>query len=382
MSISSFEPLGGDTVYGSLYGKGTIIMAVNVRYTGGIARGIMRAAKDTDSPVIFEIARSESDLSGGYTGMTPRDYHDEIVKAATEVGYEFYVVHADHISIKKGNEEDLGRTRELMAHQIEAGYTSFAIDASHLFDLKGRDLKEELRENIRCTTEMALFIKERMGSKGFGLEVEVGEIGKTDASGRVLTSPEEAVTFIRSLKENGVDPHLLAIANGSAHGNTFDEKGKLLPQVSIDLVRTKEVISAIRRADLKVGIAQHGITGTPRDQIALHFPKGDILKGNVGTHWQNIFFDTIKVYEPDLYRDMQEWTTATYSAKEQGKAPELVFGKHCKNVFKPFRDRARRIGKDTEAALEAMAYAEALVYFKAFSSYGTAKYVREALGKE
>lgn len=382
MSISHFEPLSGDIVYGSLYGKGSIIMAVNVRYTRGIARGIMRAAKDTGSPIVFELARSESDLSGGYTGMTPKDYHDEIVKAASEVGHDIYVVHADHISIKKGDEDDLKRTKELIAHQIGAGYTSFAIDASHLFDLKGRDLKEELRDNIRCTTEVARFIKDRMGSRGFGLEVEVGEIGKTDASGRVLTSPDEAVTFLRSLKENGVDPHLLAIANGSAHGNTFDEKGKLLPQVSIDLVRTREVITAIKGADLKVGIAQHGITGTPRDQIAEHFPKGDILKGNVGTHWQNIFFDTIKVYEPELYRDMQEWTIGTYSPKEPGKAPELVFGKHCKNVFKPFRDKARRIGKDTEAALEAMAYAEAQVYFKAFSSFGTAKFVRDALGKE
>jgi fructose-bisphosphate aldolase class II len=291
-------------------------------------------------------------------------------------------VHADHISIKKGDEEDLRRTRELISHQVDSGYTSFAIDASHLFDLKGRDLKEELRENIRCTTEMARFIKERMGRKRFGLEVEVGEIGKTDASGRVLTSPEEAVTFLTSLKANGIDPNLLAIANGSAHGNTFDENGKLLPQVSIDLVRTRDVISAIKASGLKVGIAQHGITGTPRDLIAQHFPKGDILKGNVGTHWQNIFFDTVKVFEPDLYRDMQEWTVSTYSAKEQGKAPDLVFGKHCKNVFKPFKDRAQRIGKDTEEALEAMAYAEALVYFKAFSSSGTAKYVRETLAKE
>jgi fructose-bisphosphate aldolase class II len=314
--------------------------------------------------------------------MTPADYYEEIVKAAHEIGHDVYVVHADHISIKKGDEEDLRRTRELIGHQVDSGYTSFAIDASHLFDLKGQDLKEELRENIRCTTEMACFIKERMGRKRFGLEVEVGEIGKTDASGRVLTSPEEAVTFLTSLKANGIDPNLLAIANGSAHGNTFDENGKLLPQVSIDLVRTRDVISAIKASGLKVGIAQHGITGTPRDLIAQHFPKGDILKGNVGTHWQNIFFDTVKVFEPDLYRDMQEWTVSTYSAKEQGKTPDLVFGKHCKNVFKPFKDRAQRIGKDTEEALEAMAYAEALVYFKAFSSSGTAKYVRETLAKE
>jgi hypothetical protein len=31
------------------------------------------------------------------------------------------------------------------------------------------------------------------------LEVEVGEIGKTDPSGRVLTRPDEATTFLKAL---------------------------------------------------------------------------------------------------------------------------------------------------------------------------------------
>ena len=61
-----------------------------------------------------------------------------------------------------------------------------------------------------------------------------------------------------------------------------------------------------------MGIAQHGITGTPRDLINLHFPKGDIIKGNVGTFWQDVVFDILKVYEPALYRDIQNWTLNKY----------------------------------------------------------------------
>jgi len=376
------KPVAGNKVFEALDGEKTIVMAANVRMPRGIAKGIMRAARDADSVVMFEIARSESDLSGGYTGMTPKDYYDEILAAAHEIDFDMFVVHADHISIKKGDEEELESTRQLIKAQIDAGYTSFAIDASHLFDFKGRGLREELAENIRCTTEMALFMKENMGERPFGLEVEVGEIGKTDSTGRVLTSPEEATTFLTALKENGVQPNLLAIANGSAHGNTFDDQGNLIPQVSIDLPQTRAVAKAIRDAGHKVGIAQHGITGTPRETINLHFPKGEIAQGNVGTHWQNVFFDVAKVYEPDLYDEMWHWTIDKFAPKNPGKPEGVVFGKNCKKAFKPYKDRTFSLSGETLGAMEAVAYSEALMFFRAFSSYGTASKVRDHLEGE
>jgi fructose-bisphosphate aldolase, class II len=375
----SYEPISGDLVYRTLYGHPNIIMACNVRMTKGVARGIIKAAKDFDSVVILEIARSESDLSGGYTGMTPQDYAEEVRKAAREADWDMYVLHADHISIKKGDLDDLDGTKKLIEAQIKAGYTSYAIDASHLFNLKGGNLKEELADNIRCTTEIAKFIEERVGKSDFGLEVEVGEIGKKDATGMVRTTPDEAVTFLTSLKENGVSPNLLAIANGSAHGNTLDANGKIVPQVSIDIPQTRAVADAIKKAGLEVAIAQHGITGTPRELIAKHFPKGDILKGNVGTHWQNIFFDVVKIYDPKLYDEIRSWTIEKYKPKDPTRPDEVIFQKNCKNAFKPFLAKGRSLGSDTEQALEAWAYAEAIMYLKAFESRGTASIVRKAI---
>jgi fructose-bisphosphate aldolase class II len=377
--MSHRRPVAGNAVFEALQGEKTIVMAANVRMPKGIAKGIMKAAKDTDSVIIFELARSESDLTGGYTGMTPQDYLDEIMAAAHDVDHDMYVMHADHITIKKGDEAELDSTRELIKAQIDAGYTSFAIDASHLFDFKGADLREELADNIRCTTEMAHFIKENIGERTFGLEVEVGEIGKTDDTGRVLTSPEEAVTFLSALRENDVHPNLLAIANGSAHGNTFDDQGNLIPQVSIDIPQTRAVANAIRDNGFKVGIAQHGITGTPRETINRHFPKGEIAKGNVGTHWQNIFYDVAKIYEPELYDEMRQWTIDTFGPKSPGKPEGVVFGKNCKKAFKPFRDRTFHLSSDTHEAMEAVAYAEAKLFFRAFSAYGTASKVRKYL---
>ena len=219
-------------------------------------------------------------------------------EAAKAVQFDAWALHADHITIKKGDAAEIEGTKQLIDAQIAAGYTSFAIDASHLFNFEGKTVREELKENIQVTSDLALYINNKMKGKEFGLEVEVGEIGRKDGEGLILTKPEEAVGFIKALNENGVHPHVLAIANGSTHGHTYDANGNVVEQLSIDIPRTKEIAKALRENNLKVGIAQHGITGTPRDLINQYFPKGDIIKGNVGTFWQDVVFSTLKVYEP------------------------------------------------------------------------------------
>ena len=52
-------------------------MAANTRITT-VAEGIFKAAKDTDSAVFMELARSECDLKGGYTGLTPKDFSEKM----------------------------------------------------------------------------------------------------------------------------------------------------------------------------------------------------------------------------------------------------------------------------------------------------------------
>jgi len=374
-----YEPVPGSIMFHSLKDKGCIVMATNVRMTAGVAKGIMRAARDLDSAIMFEIARSESNLDRGYTGMLPSDFAKHIQKAANEVEYDAWALHADHITVKKGTPEDVAATKRLIDAQVEAGFTSFAIDASHLFNFQGGDLREELALNIDVTTELAKHIDSKIGGKPYGLEVEVGEIGREDDRGRVLTRPEEAVTFVKALNENGVFPQVLAIANGSAHGNVYDEHGNPVEQVSIDIPQTKAVASAMRDAGLDVRIAQHGITGTPRELINTLFPKGDIIKGNVGTFWQNIVMDTIKVYEPGLYKDIWDWTMENYRPKNPGKRDVEIFGKNVKHSIKVFYDRLYALDDETLDTLEAVAYAEARTFIRAFSSTGTGALVREGM---
>jgi len=379
MKAQTFGPIPGSTIFSGIVGKKAIVMAANVRIAT-VAEGIFRAAKDTDSAVFMELARSESDLKGGYTGMTPQVFSEKMNAAAKAVGFDIWALHADHITIKKGDAAEIDGTKQLIDAQVNAGYTSFAIDASHLFNFEGKTVREELEENIRVTTELARHIRQKMNGKEFGLEVEVGEIGRKDTEGLVLTRPEEAVGFIQALNENDVHPHVIAIANGSSHGHAYDANGNVIEQLSIDIPRTKAIAQALRDNKLHVGIAQHGITGTPRDLINLHFPKGDIIKGNVGTFWQDVAFGILKIYEPALYKNIQDWTLEKYRPANPGKKDRQIFDGNCKMAIKEFYKEIYAVDEETNKAMQAMAYAESLVFFRAFGAYGTASAIRKTLG--
>ena len=378
MNAQTFGPIPGSTIFNGISGKKAIIMAANTRIAT-VAEGIFKAAKDSDSAVFMELARSESDLKGGYTGMTPQVFSEKMNAAAKATGCDVWALHADHITIKKGDAAEVDGTKQLIDAQVKAGYTSFAIDASHIFNFEGKNVREELEENIRVTTDLARYIRQKMNRKEFGLEVEVGEIGRKDTEGLVLTQPEEAVEFIKALNENDVHPHVLAIANGSSHGHTYDANGNVIEQLSIDIPQTKAIAKALRDNNLHVGIAQHGITGTPRDLINLHFPKGDIIKGNVGTFWQDVAFGTLKIYEPVLYKDIMDWTLEKYRPTNPGKKDRQIIDGNCKNAIKEFYKEIYSVDEETNKAMQAMAYAESLVFFRAFGSYGSASVIRKFL---
>ncbi|MHA2227299.1 MAG: class II fructose-bisphosphate aldolase, partial [Candidatus Hodarchaeales archaeon] len=286
--MNDYKPMWGSSFYDKLHSIDCIIMACNTRIAQGVVEGILRAAKDTRSPIVFELAKSESDLQGGYTGLTPSKYADFVIKMAKKVQYSNYVIHGDHIKIAK--KEDFPEVKELISAQINAGYTSFAIDASFMYDPSGSNDREHLAKNIEATIEIVNFIEDKLGHKKFGLEVEVGEIGKKDpTTGLVKTTVNEATTYIESLKKSDINPQFLAIANGSVHGFQYDEQGNPLPQVGIDIELTKNIGAAIKPMGVK--IAQHGITGTPLEIIASEFPKDVLGKGNVGTNWMMVAWD-------------------------------------------------------------------------------------------
>jgi len=369
--LTKYEAIPGSEVYDALKDKSSIILACNPRINIGILDGLFAAAKKMNSFLILELAKSECDLSGGYTGLTPELFAKNIKTTAEKIDWPWFIIHGDHLTMKKVP-EDVNTVKDLVREQIKQGYTSFAIDASFLFNHEGKTTREELEENIEVTTEIAKFIKNNMKGKEFGLEVEVGEIGKKDASGLVVTTVDEAVTFISALKENDVHPNLLAIANGSSHGNIYDDAGNPIEQVSINIPRTIEIADAIEKFGVR--IAQHGITGTPIGLIATEFPKGKILKGNVGTYWMNIAWDVVKVFNPDLFKKIWDWVIDFKKSKD--KLIE-VFGKNSKYAIKQYFNEIYAVDEDTQEALKAIAYSEALKFLRAFNSKDTVKALKK-----
>jgi len=315
-----------------------IFMACNIRIKH-VVPGIMKAAKELDAIVGFELAKSEGDLTGGYTGQTPDIFTEMLFEYAEMTDFKLpFFIHADHITIKKDTPEEIETGRKLIDAQLKAGFTSFAIDASF----------NEIPINIRITTDLA----QPIISQNIGLEAEVGEIKGMGKEGEYITTVDEAKEYIEGLNDNDVHPDLLAINNGSKHGNYAEGE-----EVHIDLQRTKDIYNAIKKYD--VAIAQHGITGTPLHLVG-QFADCGIRKGNVGTLWQNIAHDGLP---EDLFDEMKKW------AEKQGK--------NIKFATKQFKDEIDSISDEYKKKIEQKAYEEAKAFIKAFRAEDTAKVLVE-----
>jgi fructose-bisphosphate aldolase class II len=369
-----YEALPGSMVYKSLKDQEAILLAANPRFNLGILEGIFQASKELETITIFELASSECDLQGGYTGLTPETFANNVRSTAKKIDYPYFIIHGDHIKIQERKDEVIKDTKKLIANQIKNGYTSFAIDASFLFNLDGATAYEQLKDNIEITTEMANFIAENIKIDDYGLEVEVGEIGKKDEKGLVYTTVEEAETYIKALNENDIHPNFLAIANGSTHGNIYDEDGKPIEQITIDIPRTVEIAKAIEKYDVR--IAQHGITGTPLSLISEHFPKGYIGKGNVGTYWQNIAWDTLKTNEIEIFDKIKKWVFDKYKPAYPKLSNEELFGKFSKYAFKEFFSPLHTIKMDTVLKLKKKSREEAIKFLEAFNSKNLIQYLK------
>ena len=316
-----------------------IVMANNARIPHVIP-GIMRAAQELDAVICFELAKSEGGLTGGYTGMPPKVYFETVVGYAEEMDYTLpFFIHGDHVTTKSADPEVVAESRALIQAELEAGYTSIAVDASF----------NPTEENVKISTELGRIVREA----GAGLETEVGEILGTGVDARI-TTVEDALEFMEGITANGVVPDLLAINNGSKHGNY-----KPGEEVHIDLQRTKEIFDAISRWN--VGIAQHGITGTPV-HLLTQFADHGVRKGNVATLWQNIAHEGLP---PDLMAAMRDWASSN--------------GKDIKFATAQFKKEIDSIPEENRRRIADKAYETAKEFLKAFRAQGTATKVVQAL---
>jgi fructose/tagatose bisphosphate aldolase len=352
---NSLAPLvNGKALIKAAKKQDAMIMAVNIRCKLPV-EGIVLASMASKAPVMYEIAKSEL----GYTEFTPASFVEYIVQENERLGNTEvpFAVHGDHITVKKLEEvESVGK---IIAAEMEGGFTSFAIDASHM----------ENEKNLAATSELARPIIEQ----DLNLEVELGEIGAKSGSAEGFTQPEEASWFIGELDKKGIRPNLLAINNGSIHGTYF---GTTHEGIQLDL--TLDIWKAIQ--PWAVDIAQHGITGTSLEKISSFIQYG-IRKGNVGTLWQNVAFGLAmnqngnalttenreyikRPYRgiPDeLWEEMWKWAVETNNT-----------GGNIKNANKPFAPKFNTLPAACKKRISEHAYEEAVRLFEATRSIGLA----------
>jgi fructose-bisphosphate aldolase class II len=325
--------LSGRDVFTALKDQNLIVMACNARIKHAIP-GIMKAAEELDAVVAFELTATEGGLDGGYTGQTPEIYVSTILEYASSCGFSKpFLIHADHITVKDPGEDEFTAAGRLIAAQIQAGYSSFAIDASF----------NSLADNIDIVTRLA----EPIIAKGYGLEVELGEV-PLSPNRSALTSVTETKTFLSKLTAKGCTPQLLAINNGSKRGNYLE--GEI---VRIDLERTKKIHDVASSLGVS-GLVQHGITGTPLRLVGKLADYG-IRKGNIGTLWQNVAHAGLPL---DLMDAMRSW------ARENNRDI-----KYATKVFKVDIDA---IPQENISMIHEMAYREAREFFTAFRAKGSA----------
>lgn len=305
-------------VFEKIYNSPLIVMACNIRIKH-VVPGIMKAAEELNSIMCFELAKSEGHIDGGYTGQTPEIFVNMLLEYADK--YKFtkpFFIHGDHITVKDTSDKAINSAKELIEAELKAGYTSYAIDASF----------NQIPDNARITVDLAGPIIEA----GYGLEVEVGEVKSAGSEGEI-TTVEEASQYVSMLNEKNIHPQLLAINNGSKHGNYNPDE-----EVHIDLERTSDIYEAIKKYNM--AIAQHGITGTPLNMIG-QFADHGIRKGNVGTHWQNIAHENLP---KDLMDEMKKWAADN---NENIKKATKVFKKDIDSIPQEYADRMMDVAYKT-----------------------------------
>lgn len=151
-----------------------------------MVRGVIKAAEDTETPVIMQIAE-------GRLPYSPLELMGPMMVQAAKDAKVDIAVHLDH-----------GKTKECIRKALEFGFTSVMFDGSTL-PFKG---------NVEKTKEIVALAAEY----GADTEGELGLVGGSEDGGKGFavkyTDPESAKLFCQ---RTGVTA--LAVAIGNAHGN-------------------------------------------------------------------------------------------------------------------------------------------------------------------
>ena len=212
-------------------------------------RAIMRAADDTDSPVILQASAGARSYAG------EAFLRHQILAALEAYPHVPIVMHQDH-----------GQSSAVCLMAIRSGFTSVMMDGSLMEDGKTPSTYDHNVQVTAQVTEMAHAIGVSVeGELGVLGSLETGKAGEEDGHGaegilkreRLLTDPEEAAQFVRATQVDA-----LAIAIGTSHGAYKFSRRPTGDILAID--RIKEIHARLPDTHL----VMHGSSSVPQDILA------------------------------------------------------------------------------------------------------------------
>lgn len=199
-------------------------------------KAILYAAKETDSPIIYQISKNAIKYAGP-------GYLESIVYKVIENNPNIPIcLHLDH-----------GSNVNICVESIKKGYSSVMIDGSLMSDMK---TPSSLSYNI----EISKKVTEIAHAKGVSVEGEIGCLGSIEENNNlentVITSPKEAEIFVNSTKVDA-----LAIAIGTSHGAYKFKRPPSKKTLSI------ETIKKINKRLPNMHLVIHGASEIPEKLI-------------------------------------------------------------------------------------------------------------------
>ncbi|NOX07892.1 MAG: fructose-bisphosphate aldolase class II [Gammaproteobacteria bacterium] len=290
---------------------------------------IMRAASETDSPVIMQ-------GSAGARGYAGEPFLRHLILAAIETYPNIPIcMHQDH-----------GASPDVCLRSLQSGFSSVMMDGSLEADAKTPSSFEYNVNVTRQVVEMAhaggVSVEGELGCLG---SLETGEMGEEDGHGAegkldldlLLTDPDEAADFV---KKTGVDA--LAIAIGTSHGAykfTKEPTGEIL---RID--RIKEIHARIPNTHL----VMHGSSSVPQEWLKVindfggdmgqtyGVPVGEIVEGiKNGVRKVNIDTD-LRMASTGSVRRHLEQNKSNFDPRKFLKEATNGMTEICKNRYESF----------------------------------------------
>lgn len=205
-------------------------------YNLELLEGVMRACKETRSPVILA-------YGGGFLDFSPIKHFAKMMVSMAEESNLPVVIHWDH-----------GANLEEIQLALDCGFTSVMMDASAL----------PYKENVALTRKVVDMCH------GLGISVEselghVGDEGQNIVENYSHTDPAQAIEFVN---ETQIDTFALAL--GNAHGVYTSA-----PQLRFDILDEC-------RKNISIPLVLHGASGIGTDDVKKAIAHG-IAKVNIHT---------------------------------------------------------------------------------------------------